>query len=73
MGEDDRDAAVRRLREAYAEGRISHGESDERLRRALTFETYGELGPALVSLLEERTASSGRLWSRSRRTRAARS
>lgn len=30
ISEDDRDAAVRRLQDAYAEGHISHEEMDER-------------------------------------------
>jgi len=41
---------VKRLQEAYAEGHISHEEMDERLQRALTAKTHGELGQALVSL-----------------------
>ncbi len=53
IGEDDRDVVVRRLQEAYAEGHISHEELDERLHRALTAGTYGELGSALASLAEE--------------------
>lgn len=49
--EDDRDTAVRRLQEAYAEGHISHEEMDEGLHRMLTAKNHGELSsaPALAS------------------------
>ncbi|MDH6624673.1 hypothetical protein M2271_002477 [Streptomyces sp. LBL] len=39
ISEDDRDAAVQRLRVAYAEGHISHEELDERLHQVLTAKT----------------------------------
>lgn len=51
--EDDRDSAVQRLQEAYAEGHISHEELDERLHQLLTAKTHGELVSALASLPEE--------------------
>jgi hypothetical protein len=53
ISEDDRDAAVQRLREAYAEGHISHEELDERLHQVLTAKTHSELVSALASLPEE--------------------
>ncbi len=53
VGESDRDAAVRRLREAYAEGHVSHREMDELLHRMLTARTHGELVSALASLPAE--------------------
>ncbi|MEU3825431.1 DUF1707 domain-containing protein [Streptomyces sp. NPDC029080] len=53
IGEHDRDAAVRRVQEAYAEGHISHQEMDERLHRVLTAGTHAELAPALASLPAE--------------------
>ncbi|MEV7783009.1 DUF1707 domain-containing protein [Kitasatospora sp. NPDC088351] len=53
ISEDDRDTAVRRLQEAYAEGHISHEEMDERLHQVLTGRTRSELVRALVSLPEE--------------------
>ncbi|MFF2848793.1 DUF1707 domain-containing protein [Streptomyces sp. NPDC058001] len=66
--EDDRDTAVRRLQEAYAEGHISHGEMDERLDQALVAKTHGELVRALTSLPAENAgttstiaAASGRI------------
>ncbi|AJT69774.1 hypothetical protein T261_8178 [Streptomyces lydicus] len=51
--EDDRDTAVQRLQEAYAEGHIPHEELDERLHHVLTAKTHSELESALASLPEE--------------------
>jgi Domain of unknown function (DUF1707) len=51
--EDDRDTAVQRLKEAYAEGHISHEEMDEGLQQVLTAKTHGELVSALASLPED--------------------
>lgn len=56
ISDDDRDSAVRRLQEAYAEGHITHEEMDERLNHALTARTRGDLAPALDSLPEEKAA-----------------
>ncbi|AXG76491.1 DUF1707 SHOCT-like domain-containing protein [Streptomyces paludis] len=53
ISEDDRDAAVRRIQQAYAEGHIAHEELDERLHRVLTVMTRSELVSALASLPEE--------------------
>ncbi|MFI7415604.1 DUF1707 domain-containing protein [Streptomyces sp. NPDC049627] len=53
MSEDDRDTAVQRLQEAYAEGLISHEEFDERLHQVLTAEARSELVSALASLPEK--------------------
>ncbi|HEY7487263.1 MAG TPA: DUF1707 domain-containing protein [Streptosporangiaceae bacterium] len=68
ISEDDRDTAVRRLQDAYAEGHISHEEMDERLDRVLTAKTHGELVSALASLPGEKAdttstiaAASGRI------------
>jgi hypothetical protein len=36
FSEEDRETAVQRVREAYAEGDISHEEMDERLHQVLT-------------------------------------
>ncbi|MEU0990844.1 DUF1707 domain-containing protein [Streptomyces sp. NPDC005953] len=58
LGDDDRDKAVERLQEAYAEGHISHEELDERLQRALTARTRGELAPALAALPAQKAATS---------------
>ncbi|MFE7838923.1 DUF1707 domain-containing protein [Streptomyces sp. NPDC057474] len=51
--DNDRDTAVGRLQEAYAEGHISHEELDERLHQVLTAKTRGGLQSALASLPEE--------------------
>jgi hypothetical protein len=66
--EQDRDTAVQRLQEAYAEGRISHEEMGERLDQMLTATTSTELESALAPLQKEHpgttstiTASSGRI------------
>ncbi|MGI5350385.1 DUF1707 SHOCT-like domain-containing protein [Streptomyces sp. CA-250714] len=53
ISEDDRETAVQRLREAYAEGHISHEEMDGRLDQVLTAKTRSELKSALGSLPEE--------------------
>ncbi|MFD5205192.1 DUF1707 domain-containing protein [Streptomyces sp. NPDC058375] len=53
VGEDDRESAVRRVREAYAEERISHEEMDERLGRVLAATTRAELAVALEQLPAE--------------------
>ncbi|WP_049573984.1 DUF1707 SHOCT-like domain-containing protein [Streptomyces sp. SBT349] len=53
LDEDDRETALRRLREAYADGHISHEEMDERLDKVLTATTCGELASALGSLPKE--------------------
>ncbi|WP_084962861.1 DUF1707 SHOCT-like domain-containing protein [Thermoactinospora rubra] len=58
ISEEDRDAAVLRLQEAYAEGHISHEELDARLHQALTAKTPGELASALISLPEKAGAAS---------------
>ncbi|MGW1542221.1 DUF1707 SHOCT-like domain-containing protein [Streptomyces sp. NPDC002309] len=57
LSEADRDTAVRRLQEAYAEGHISHEDLDERLHQALTVRTHGELASAMASLPEEKAAA----------------
>ncbi|WP_329267027.1 DUF1707 SHOCT-like domain-containing protein [Streptomyces sp. NBC_01451] len=48
--EDDRDRAVRRLREPYAEGHIAHEELDVRLDQVLTARADSERLSALSSL-----------------------
>jgi hypothetical protein len=55
--EDDRDTAVQRLQDAYAEGHISHEEMDERLDQVLTAGKHGELVSALASLPAERAGT----------------
>lgn len=53
LSEADRESAVQRLQAAYAEERVSHQEMDERLGRALTATTHGELASVLASLPAE--------------------
>ncbi|WP_461037704.1 DUF1707 SHOCT-like domain-containing protein [Streptomyces mayteni] len=48
--EDDREAAVIRLREAYAEGHIAHEEMDRRLDQVLAAASDDELARAVASL-----------------------
>jgi hypothetical protein len=57
IGDDDRDTAVQRLKDAYAEGHISHEEMDERLDQVLTAKTRSEIASALTSLPEEHTGT----------------
>ncbi|MEW1691070.1 DUF1707 domain-containing protein [Streptomyces sp. NPDC091265] len=57
IGEDDRDTAVQRLRNAYAEGHISHEELDEGLHRVLTARARSELVSALAALPPEQPAT----------------
>ncbi|MBD0689607.1 DUF1707 domain-containing protein [Streptomyces sp. CBMA123] len=49
---EDRDTAVRRLREAYGQGQFPHEELDDRLHRALTAATHDELTGSLTGLPE---------------------
>ncbi|MFG3116602.1 DUF1707 domain-containing protein [Streptomyces sp. NPDC048197] len=60
-GDDDRDRAVQRLREAYADGYVSHEEMDERLDQVLTAKTRNELAQALVALPAESAGSTSTL------------
>ncbi|MFI9649389.1 DUF1707 domain-containing protein [Streptomyces sp. NPDC052040] len=50
LGEGDRDTAVQRVQEAYAEGLISHEQLEERLHGALTATTHSDLVPVLTAL-----------------------
>jgi hypothetical protein len=61
ISDEDRDTAVRRVQEAYAEGHFSHDELDERLHRVLTVTTHGALDAALASLPEEKAATTSRI------------
>ncbi|PZT70330.1 hypothetical protein DN402_33315 [Streptomyces sp. SW4] len=53
LAEDDREPALQRLREAYADGHLTHEEMDARLERVLTARTRGELSSALSALPAE--------------------
>jgi hypothetical protein len=57
ISEDDRETAVRRVQEAYADGHISHEEMDANLQQVLTATTHGELASALAPLPEERAGT----------------
>ncbi|GAA0327948.1 DUF1707 domain-containing protein [Actinoallomurus spadix] len=48
--DQDRDETVRRLQAAFAEGRLTDGEFDERMRGALAARTYGDLAGLLADL-----------------------
>ncbi|MEV7184165.1 DUF1707 domain-containing protein [Kitasatospora sp. NPDC093102] len=52
ISDAERDKAVQRLQEAFAEGHISHEEMDDRLDRVLTAKTHADLVPPLASLPE---------------------
>ncbi|MFB8026278.1 DUF1707 domain-containing protein [Streptomyces sp. NPDC056465] len=54
IGEDTRDATVRRLQEAYAEGHLSHQQMDEGLGRVLAARTRADIASVLASLPEEK-------------------
>ncbi|TWD73439.1 uncharacterized protein DUF1707 [Kribbella amoyensis] len=58
IGNEDRDAAVQRLQDAYADGYLSHDDLEERLHQVLTVKTQGELVVALGSLPAEKAATS---------------
>ncbi|MCO5973240.1 DUF1707 SHOCT-like domain-containing protein [Actinoallomurus soli] len=48
--DQDRDETVQRLQVAFAEGRLTDGEFDERMRGALAARTYGDLAGLLADL-----------------------
>jgi hypothetical protein len=48
--DQERDETVQRLQLAFAEGRLTDGEFDERMRGALAARTHGELAELLVDL-----------------------
>ncbi|WP_369215570.1 DUF1707 SHOCT-like domain-containing protein [Streptomyces flavofungini] len=52
--QDAREAAVRRLQEAYAEGHITHAAMDEGLDGVLTAATHADLASVLSSLPREK-------------------
>jgi hypothetical protein len=50
----DREAVTARLRDHYAEGRLTRDELDERIATALNAKTLGDLRPVLADLPEPR-------------------
>jgi hypothetical protein len=55
ISDDERDTAIERLQEAFAEGLVTREEMDERLQVALTARTHGDLVPVLASLPDKDT------------------
>ncbi|MEU8914721.1 DUF1707 domain-containing protein [Streptomyces nigrescens] len=55
ISDGDRDTAIERLQEAFAQGYINREEMDERLQAALTAKTHGDLVPVLDSLPDKGT------------------
>ncbi|RBM04476.1 DUF1707 domain-containing protein [Streptomyces sp. PT12] len=54
VSHQEREAVAERLREAAGDGRIDLAELDERLERALTAKTYGDLEPLTADLPDNR-------------------
>jgi len=52
VSDADRDRATARLREHFAEGRLSQDELDERISAALNAKTFGDLRPVMADLPE---------------------
>src|SRR5271156_4860996 len=52
----ERDAALQRIQQAFAEGRLDDAEFDERMRAVLTARTHAELHVLLADLPAEKTA-----------------
>lgn len=53
ISDDDRDTAIERVQEAFAQGLVSRDEMDERLQVALTATTRDDLVPVVASLPEK--------------------
>ncbi|MGP3964800.1 DUF1707 SHOCT-like domain-containing protein [Nonomuraea sp. 3N208] len=53
ISDTERDNAVDRLQQAYADGRLSSGEMEQRLELVLTATSQADLEPALADLPEE--------------------
>ncbi|TMR95334.1 DUF1707 SHOCT-like domain-containing protein [Nonomuraea basaltis] len=69
VSERDRDTAVMRLQEAYAEGHLSHEALDQRLHQVLTAKTHSDLMQALASLPVENAATTSTIAAASGRIR----
>jgi hypothetical protein len=52
IGDADRERVTGRLREHYAEGRLTQEELDERISATLNAKTFGELRPIMADLPE---------------------
>jgi hypothetical protein len=55
ISDADRERVVERLREHFAEGRLTSDELDERVTAALNAKTYGDLRPLMSDLPEPET------------------
>lgn len=53
VSDNDRDRAVQRLQQAFADGRLDSGEMEARLERALTATSRGELQAAVAGLPDD--------------------
>jgi hypothetical protein len=76
VSDADRDAVTARLRDHFAEGRLTEGELDERVTAALSAKTFGELRPLTADLpgpvpvpprMPARSPWAGPPWARRRR------
>lgn len=52
IGDADRESVTSRLREHYAEGRLTSEELDERISATLSAKTFGDLRPIMADLPE---------------------
>jgi len=50
VSDADRERVTTRLRDHFAEGRLTHGELDERVSAALSAKTFGDLRPLMADL-----------------------
>lgn len=57
--DQDRDAVLVRIQQAFADGRLDDGEFDDRMRAALTARTHPELDHLLADLPEAASAGTG--------------
>ncbi|MEV0199797.1 DUF1707 domain-containing protein [Nonomuraea sp. NPDC050691] len=53
VSDDDRERAVGRIQQAFADGRLSAGEMEQRLERALTASSHDDLLPTVSDLPED--------------------
>jgi DUF1707 SHOCT-like domain len=59
VSDADRDRVTARLREHFAEGRLTQDELDERISAALNAKTFGDLRPVMADLPEPAPAPGG--------------
>lgn len=71
VSDGDRDRVVQRIQRAFTEGRLTSEELDERLERALTATSDGDLMPAVAGLPDDRIEDVVQLKSTSGRIRRA--